>query len=132
MYVVGALFIALALDPVVRRLESLGLRRSFGITIVFGGFLLIVGGVLALVIPMVANQIMLLIRNAPSYFTNVTGQEWFLGLQERFGDYIDFDELLIIAQDFVGKPENWAQVAGGVWQAGLGIANGATAFIIVL
>ncbi|MBU3994995.1 MAG: AI-2E family transporter, partial [Actinobacteria bacterium] len=47
MYVVGGLFIALALDPVVRWLERRKVKRPLGIGIVFGGFLLIVGGILA-------------------------------------------------------------------------------------
>ncbi len=132
MYVVGGLFIALALDPLVRWLERHKVKRPLGIGIVFGGFILIVGGILAIVIPMIANQIAQLVRTAPGYFVDVQNQEWYLGLQDRFGQFIDFGGLLGMAQDFVGKPENWAQVAGGVWQAGVGIANGLTAALIVL
>ncbi|CAG7610576.1 AI-2E family transporter [Leucobacter soli] len=132
MYVVGALFIALALEPVVRWLERHNVKRPLGIAIVFASFLLIVGGILAVVIPMIANQVATLVRTAPSYFNGITGEEWYLSLKERFGSYIDFDGLISMGQDFVGKPENWAQVAGGVWQAGVGIANGLTAALIVL
>lgn len=132
MYVVGALFIALALEPVVRWLERRGVKRPLGIAIVFASFLLVVVGILAIVIPMIARQIGQLIATAPTYFTDIANQPWYLGLQERFGDYIDFDGLRTMAQDFVGKPENWAQFAGGVWQAGVGIANGLTAALIVL
>lgn len=132
MYVVGALFIALALEPVVRWLERRKVKRPLGIAIVFASFILIVGGILAIVIPMIANQIAALVRTAPSYFQNITSEEWYVGLKERFGDYLNFDALIAQGQDFVGKPENWAQVAGGVWQAGIGIANGLTAGLIVL
>lgn len=132
MYVVGGLFIALALDPVVRWLERRKVKRPLGIGIVFGGFLLVVGGILAAVIPMLATQIGQLVRTAPSYFVDVQNQEWYLTLQDTFGAYVDFEGLLGMAQDFVGKPENWAQVAGGVWEAGIGIANGLTAMIVVL
>lgn len=132
MYVVGALFIALALEPVVRWLERRGVKRPLGIAIVFASFILIVGGILAIVIPMIANQVASLVRTAPSYFRNITGEEWYITIKERFGEYINFDALIGQVQDFVGKPENWAQVAGGVWQAGIGIANGLTAGLIVL
>ena len=132
MYVVGGLFIALALDPLVSKLERRHVKRPVGILIVFGSFILIVAGVLAIVIPMIANQIATLIREAPSYFVNVQDQEWYLLLEDRFGQFIDFSGLLDMAQGFIGKPENWAQLAGGVWQAGVGIANGVTATIIVL
>ncbi len=132
MYVVGGLFIALALDPLVTKLERQGIQRPVGIAIVFASFILIVGGILAVVIPMIANQIAVLINTAPRYFVDVQNQEWYLFLEQRFGDFIDFGGLLHTAQDLIGKPENWAQLAGGVWQAGIGIANGLTATIVVL
>ncbi|QBE48518.1 AI-2E family transporter [Leucobacter triazinivorans] len=132
MYVAAALFVALGLDPVVRRLERKGLNRPLGIAVVFGGFVLVIAGLLAIIIPMIANQITLLVRSAPTLFRDVTQQPWFLDLQDRFGRFIDFDGLLQMGQDLVSKPENWAQVAGGVWQAGIGIANGLTAALIVL
>lgn len=132
MYVVGGLFIALALDPLVSKLERHGMKRGVGILIVFASFLLIVGGILAIVIPMIANQIAILIHTAPSYFVDIQDQKWYLDLEQRFGQYLDFGGLLQAGQDLIGKPENWAQLAGGVWQAGIGVANGVTAAIIVL
>jgi len=132
MYVVGGLFIALALDPLVTRLERHGIKRPMGIAIVFASFILIVGGILAVVIPMIANQVVVLIQTAPKYFVDIQHQDWYRGLEDRFGSFIDFGGLLQTAQELIAKPENWAQLAGGVWQAGIGIANGVTAFIIVL
>ncbi|WP_336660845.1 AI-2E family transporter [Leucobacter sp. USHLN153] len=132
MYVAAALFVALGLDPVVRAFERRGVRRPFGIALVFGGFVVVIAGLLAIIIPMIANQITLLVRSAPTLFREVTRQPWFLDLNERFGEFVDFDGLLQIGQDLVSRPENWAQVAGGVWQAGIGIANGLTASLIVL
>lgn len=132
MYVVGALFIALALDPLVTKLERRGVKRPMGITIVFGVFILLLGTILAIVIPMIANQIAVLVRTAPSFFRNFQSEPWYLQLVERFGDLIDFEGLLTLAQDFIGNPDNWAQFAGGVWQAGIGIANGLTATLIIL
>lgn len=132
MYVAAALFVALGLDPVVRALERRGLKRPLGIAVVFGGFVLVIAGLLAIIIPMIANQITLLVRSAPALFRDITHQQWFLDLNERFGQFVDFDGLLQMGQNLVSKPENWAQVAGGVWQAGIGIANGLTAGLIVL
>ena len=132
MYVVGALFIALGLDPVVRFLERRGLKRPLGIGVVFGGFILIVGTILGLVIPVLSSQIGTLIRTAPQYFSEISTQPWFLDLNDRIGGFIDLDGLLQTAQDIISRPENWAQVAGGLWQAGIGLANALTATIIVL
>ena len=132
MYVVGALFIALGLDPVVRWLERKGIKRPLGIGIVFGSFILIIAGIFAIVIPMLSNQVAQLVRSAPTYFNDIQNQAWFKDVHARFDGLVDLDGLLKMGQDFVAKPENWAQVAGGVWQAGIGIANGITAAIIVL
>ena len=132
MYVVAALFVALGLDPVVRWLERKGLKRSLGIAVVFGGFVLVIGGLLGIIIPMIANQVTQLIRSAPALFRDITHQPWFVDINQRFGEFIDFEGLLKMGQNLVSKPENWAQVAGGVWQAGIGIANGLTAALIVL
>ena len=132
MYVVAALFVALGLDPIVRRLERNGIGRPIGIGLVFGGFVLVIATLLAIVIPMIANQISLLVRSAPALFRDLNQQPWFADLSSRFGGFVDFEELLKMGQDLVSNPENWAQVAGGVWQAGIGIANGLTAALIVL
>lgn len=132
MYVVGGLFIALGLDPVVRALERRGAKRPLGIAIVFFGFLAVIAGVLALIIPMIARQVSLLVRSAPFIFSDISHQPWLIDLNARFGTFIDFDELLVMGQDVVSDPDNWAQVAGGVWQAGIGIVNGLTATLIVL
>lgn len=132
MYVVGALFIALALEPIVRWLERHRVRRPLGIGIVFASFILVISAILAIVIPMIAAQVSTLVRTAPQYFTDITNQTWYQTLKGQFGEYIDFDGLLKMGTDFVGNPETWAQFAGGVWQAGIGVANGLTAALIVL
>lgn len=132
MYVVAALFVALGLDPVVRWLEHKGLKRQLGIAVVFASFVLIIAGLLAAIIPMIATQVALLIRSAPTLVRDIAEQPWFHDMNQRFGRFVDFEGLLKMGQDLVGKPENWAQVAGGVWQAGVGIANGLTAGLIVL
>ena len=132
MYVVAALFVALGLDPVVRWLERKGVKRPIGIGLVFGTFVLVIAGLLAIIIPMIATQISLLMQSAPTLFRDISTSTWFDDLNERFGQFIDFDGLVKSGQDLIGNPENWAQVAGGVWKAGIGIANGLTAALIVL
>lgn len=132
MYVIAALFIALGLDPIVRWFEARGVKRPVGIGVVFAAFILLIGGILAVVIPMIANQIALLVQSAPSLVNDVYNQDWYKDLVTRFGEFIDFNAILEMGQDFIGKPANWASVAGGVWQAGIGIANGLTSTLIVL
>ena len=132
MYVVAALFVALGLDPLVRWLERKRIKRPAGIAIVFGSFVLLIAGLLGVIIPMIATQVSLLITSAPELVRDIMRQDWFEELQKNFGHFVDFDGLLKTGQDLISNPENWAQVAGGVWQAGIGIANGLTAGLIIL
>lgn len=132
VYIIAALFVSLGLDPVVRWLERHRVSRPFGIAIVFIGFILVLSGMLAIIVPMVSRQVALLVRQAPRFFTNINEQDWYALLVERFGNLIDFPGILDMARDFVSKPDNWAQFAGGVLQAGVGIANALAAGLIVL
>ena len=132
IYIVAALFIALGLDPVVRFLERRKVRRPAGIAIVFGSFLVFVFGVLALLIPTLTNQIKILVQRAPGYLGNIPEEPWFIDLNDRVGAYIDFSGILDGIRDAIANPDTWSQLAGGVVQAGVGIANGVTAALIVL
>lgn len=132
MYVASALFLALGLDPVVRWLERHKIPRPAGIAIVFAGFVAVVAGLIALIAPVITKQVTQLINGAPDMIRDLNEQNWFVDLNQRFHEYVDFEGLLKTGQDFVSQPKSWATVAGGVWEAGMGIANGVTAAIIIL
>lgn len=132
MYVVGALFIALGLEPIVGWLSRKGMKRGLAISLVYVALLGIIAGVMAFVIPTIVQQITQAVRGAPSMVIDISRSEWFHVLSTRMREFVDLDSLLKSGQDFASDPGNWAQLAGGVWQAGLGVANGVTATIIVL
>lgn len=131
IYIVAALFIALGLDPVVRWLGSKKISRPLAITIVFGGFTLIVIVLIAWLAPVIVKQVTQLIQTAPQYLTDIQNQQWFIDLNNSIGPVIDLNAVLQDLETFVQKPENWAAFAGGLWQVGVGLANGVTAGIIV-
>lgn len=132
IYVIAALFIALGLDPLVRFLGRRGMKRPVAIAVVFGSFLVLLGGLLAIILPMLSNQVKLLVQNAPRYLTDINNQSWFQKLNERFGAYVDFEGIIDTIRDVISNPDTWTQFAGGIVQAGVGIANGLTATLIVL
>ncbi|WP_166985719.1 AI-2E family transporter [Canibacter zhoujuaniae] len=132
VYIAGALFIALGLDPVVRKLESWKFKRPLAIATVFVVFLGLIAGVISIILPAIIEQVTQVVQLAPGYLSSLPRQSWFHDVQQRFGEYADFDEIIRISREFVSNPDNLTTVAGGVWQAGIGIANGVTATIIVL
>lgn len=132
VYVIAALFIALGLDPVVRALQRRGMKRPIGISVVFAGFLVVVGVIIAMIVPVISSQIAVVVQEAPNYLSTVHTEEWFEDLNERLGTFVDLPGLLETARDFALKPDTWTQFAGGVVQAGVNIANGLTATLIIL
>jgi predicted PurR-regulated permease PerM len=60
-----ALLLAYLFDPVVDRLEKLGLSRTWGVVAVFALFTLIVSALLLVLIPMLAKQLFRLYELAP-------------------------------------------------------------------
>jgi hypothetical protein len=75
-----ALFVALALDPLVRFLESHRMSRGLSITVVFLGFALLFGAVLAIVVPTAVVQITQFATAVPGYITNLQNTDWFRNL----------------------------------------------------
>ena len=63
-FLVGILLAYLA-DPLVDRLERLGLSRTWGVIVVFGLFTLVLLAALLVVIPMLARQLVRLYELAP-------------------------------------------------------------------
>jgi predicted PurR-regulated permease PerM len=62
---VVALFLAIGLDPAVRRLHALGLRRGFAIAAIFVVALLFVIGFVILLVPPMAGQVVEVARDLP-------------------------------------------------------------------
>lgn len=79
-----ALFIALALDPVVHWLEARKLSRALSILVVFVVFLLAIGGLLAWIIPTAVTQISQFAA-AVGYITNIQQSDWFTSLVSATG-----------------------------------------------
>lgn len=132
LYVSGALFIALGLDPLVRKLEGRGFKRPWAIAIVFFAFFGIVALLLSIIIPTLVQQITILVQSAPSYLEHLTQESWYKDFSSRVVHYVDLDLMLKNLQAAVTDQSNWFSVAGGVLQIASGVANGITATIIVL
>ncbi|GAB2463250.1 putative PurR-regulated permease PerM [Conyzicola lurida] len=130
--IAAAGFISLGLDPLVARLEARGVPRAGGVTIV----VVVFAAVLALlgwaIVPVVSAQAVDLVNGAPAYLRELSSQPWFIALDESTEGVLTAIEAAVI--DFVGHPDTWLSVGGGVLQAGIGLLNGTVLgiFIVVL
>jgi len=130
IYIAFALFAALGLDPLVRRLERRGVARAWGIVIVYFVFALVMVGVLWLVIPTVVSQIAQFFRDLPATIAGFQRTEFYLWVRDQFGDQVP--ALLSEIQRFLTDPGNIAAIGGGVLQIGISIGTTISGLIIII
>jgi predicted PurR-regulated permease PerM len=130
IYVVLGLFLALALDPIVRMLERRGRKRGTGIALVFAGFLVIVGFFAIFLLPPVVNQIGQFIVTAPDAILGVLEGEWFAQLDPDA--QAAASAALVELSAALSSPEFIAAIGGGALALGIGLVSFITGAIIVI
>ncbi|GAB3819845.1 AI-2E family transporter [Tessaracoccus terricola] len=127
-----ALFIAMALDPLVRWLEGHKLSRGLAIGVVFLLFFLVVAALLALVIPTAVVQISQFAQSFPRYLTEIQHSEWFQNIIAATGQEEVYENILGSVRDWISDPENILAIGGGALAVGSGLINGVSGTLIVL
>lgn len=130
IYIALALFAALGLDPAVRFLERRGLSRGWATVAVILGLLLVIGVVIALIVPVVVEQITLFVSAIPGTISTFMEGDLYLRLEAQFGEHIT--SLLGDVQSFITNPSNIAAIGGGALQVGMSIASALSGTVIVL
>ena len=127
-----ALFVALALDPLVRWLEGHGMGRGLSIAVVFAAFALMFGGVIALVVPTAIVQITQFARAVPGYISGLQNSDWFKNLVALTGSSDVYANVLSQAQAWLSDPANLLAIGGGALAVGTGVVNAVSGTLIVL
>lgn len=138
-YVGAALFLALGLEPAIGWLERRGVRRWVALLIVTFAVLLGAAGLLLAVIPIIVDQVTQLFAKIPQLVDSLSSQDWLShtldGWQSQF-PLLDvhglWNGISTGITDFFSNPDKLSEVAGGVLQAGVAIASGAFAAIVVI
>ncbi|HET8615879.1 MAG TPA: AI-2E family transporter [Actinomycetales bacterium] len=115
--VVISLFLALGLDPVVRWLQRLGLRRTYAVLAVFVGVLVVFGGIVALVAPPVVQEAGQLASAAPDYAQSLLKNHTLRQLDDQYGVVDEITKRL-------KSGSLWTSVFGGVVGAGKAVLSG--------
>jgi predicted PurR-regulated permease PerM len=129
-YVFAAIFIALGLDPIVTRLEKLGLKRPLAILAVILVLLGIITALLLSVVPQLISEANRLISDAPNVAANLKNQPWLIDLNKQMGGSV-FNGINALA-DYLSNSSNWPTFVGGFVQIGLGIFTGLSGFFVIL
>lgn len=132
-WIVGAMFIALGLDPAVRQLEKRGLPRIASVITVVAVLALVVVGLLSWVIPKIANQTVQFINNFPQEFDQFLNSEFFTSLDRQWGIRQAVDQGM---NNLTGQFKPDSNIVGGflnnLVNAGSAVANIITGTLIVL
>jgi predicted PurR-regulated permease PerM len=131
IYVGVALFLALGLDPLVSWLER-KLPRWAAILVVFAGVILAFAGLLLTIIPVIVEQVSNLIANFPDIVNRVVDSDFVKTSERQLSGVVDFDSVAKSVTDFVGDPNNFVNLGGGILAVGAGVASGVTGAIVVL
>jgi predicted PurR-regulated permease PerM len=130
IYIVLALFVSLALDPIVRVLERRGMKRGAGIGIVFGAFALLAVVFFVFILPPILSQVGSFVRNLPEAVLGVVDSDWFAALPPDLQDAVaaGLDELTVA----LAQPETIAAIGGGALALGIGMVSAISAGFIVV
>lgn len=130
IYIAFAMFAALSLDPLVRRLENRGMRRGWAITVVYVVLVLVLVAIIWLIVPTVISQIAQFIRDIPGMIGDFQRSDLFAWLSAQFGDQVP--DLLADLQKFLTDPNNVAAIGGGVLSIGVTIGSTISGVIIII
>lgn len=120
LLVLVAAFLAVGLDPAVRRLQSWGLRRGQAVTLILLLAILTLVGFLAAVVPPLARQVTEFATNLPDYVNDLAEKN------PRLQEYVTDKDIAERLQKATEKiPENIGGSIGGV----LGVAGSVVASI---
>lgn len=129
-YVAAAIFIALGLEPIVTKLEQLGLKRRLAIPTVVVALLAILTGLIWALVPPIASQAAHFIKTAPDVINGFNDLYWVQRIDGQFGGAVS--ESLTKLGEFLSDSSNWPSMLGGVFQVGLSIFNGFFGALIIV
>jgi predicted PurR-regulated permease PerM len=129
VWIGAALFIALGLDPIVRRIEGWGAPRGVGVAAAVLLLAAILSAFFSLLIPTVVEQTAAFINDLPNMVSDFLESQFFHDLDSQFG-IREIAETEI--NKFVADSANVTAIFGGLFGVGSAIVNTGFSVLIVL
>ncbi len=129
IWIAAALFIALGLDPVVRRIERWGAPRGVGVAASVLMLAALLAVFFSMLIPTVVDQTTQFVQSLPQIVSDFMDSEFFQDLDEQFAvrDFVDTE-----IANFVSDSSNLTGLFGGIFGVGTVIVNTGFSILIVL
>lgn len=127
-----AMFLAVALDPLVRWFQRRGLSRTWGIIIVITLIVAVLVAVIWVVLPVIIAQITQLVQAIPAGIERLRSEGWFDPANAASNGVLG--TVLNWIAGVISDPHAWATVGSGLVGLGLSIVSGITTgfFVAIL
>lgn len=131
-YIVMALFLALGVDPLARRMQSRGIPRPVAIILIVLGVLVLAVLAGIYIVPPLVHELVHFIGALPSNLVDVEQQQWYRELDDALGETFDLNAVAEWVRHAAADPNVWAATAGGLLHFGTGIIGGVVGTVTVL
>lgn len=108
LVIVASFVLAIGFQPAIERFEERGVRRGLGLAVVLMAFLIGIGGLLALALPLIVSQLGELVEQLPPFLDRLEQEEGALG---RLAAMIDIQG---ITEDAASDPSTTLGILGTV------------------
>lgn len=129
--IIGILFVAVvlssAISPWVASLQKRGMNRTLSILVLYLGFLIVVGGVIALLIPLLISEFTQLAKAFPDYYQRLS--EWVAGSSTQLSDQ---STIISVQQGIENLPNTALGALSSIVTALVTVFGGLAYFILVL
>jgi len=132
VYIGVSLFIAMALNPVLDWLQGKGMSKTVAMLVVFLALGLIVAAVVAIVLPLLVNQVAQLAAAVPGWIADLQNQAWYQNLVAVSGGQAPVDAWLDQLVAFFSNPANLVAIAGGAVAVGIRVVDAITGSMFIL
>lgn len=112
LIILASFVLAIGFQPAIVWFEQRGMRRGLGLALVLMGFLVVLGGLLALALPLIASQAAEMVEELPAFVERVQAGD---GLFARLAGMIDVEQ---ITAEGTSDPAAALEVVGNI--AGFG------------
>jgi predicted PurR-regulated permease PerM len=127
-----ALFIALALDPAVRRIEARGVERGKSVAMVCAIFTLAVGAGLAFIVPAAFGQLVGFAGAVPGYRAGLQQSAWFQSFVSTTAGSAFYESMLAQAEAWLSDPSHLLSLGAGALAVSAGVIGAVSGTIIVV
>jgi len=90
LVILASFVLAIGFQPAIAWFERRGMRRGFGLGLVLMGFLVVIGGMLALALPLIVTQVGEMIEQLPALIEDLQAGD---GLIAQVAGMIDLDQM---------------------------------------